>query len=94
VLGGPTAALEYVGTWGGSDSRFASCNTSMKDLAAFFSNAFPCLVLRFIFFDCFLCMRTVERQMTREKKIFTLTLDQYIIIFFWGNLNSLDNGAF
>jgi hypothetical protein len=39
-----------------------SCSTSMKDLAALFSKAFPCLVLRFIFLDCFFCKRTADKQ--------------------------------
>jgi hypothetical protein len=40
----------------------SSCSTSMKDLADFFSKAFPRLVLRFIFLDCFFCKRTADKQ--------------------------------
>lgn len=45
-----------------STRLLTSCSTSMSDLAALFSKAFPCLVLRFMILDCFFCMRTVSRK--------------------------------
>jgi len=47
--------------------KTTSCSTSMNDLAALFSKAFPCLVLRFIILDCFFCMRTVEMKFKNKK---------------------------
>ena len=50
-----------------STRLLTSCKTSMNDLAAFFSKAFPCLVLRFIIFDCFFCIRTVEMKFKHKR---------------------------
>jgi hypothetical protein len=48
----------------------------MNDLAALFSKALPCLVLRFMILDCFFCMSTVERKAENKRR---LLLDPYSI---------------
>ena len=62
-----------------SSALLTSCNTSINDLAALFSKAFPCLVLRFIILDCFFCMRTVESYAESKRWL----LDHSIIVNFF-----------
>jgi len=115
VLGGPTAALKYVGTWGGRDSRFAchssrvkifpvlywqnkhdnketyssrlltSCKTSMNDLAALFSKAFPCLVLHFIILDCFFAWELYRK--AENKRWLTSLNYSYQWVQHWMDIN-------